>query len=167
MMFPLVRELAVDGVPVTVTCRVLKLCRQHYYRWLNQPFTVDQLHDAHLTNAVFEAHRDDPEFGYRFLADEVRDDGWEVSDRTVWRLASENGWFASFAKPSNRKAAASKRSTAAHDDLVRRNFTADGPNQVWVADITEHRTALRASSTCVRSKTYGPARSSGGASTGG
>ena len=27
MMFPLVRELAVDGVPVTVTCRVLKLCR--------------------------------------------------------------------------------------------------------------------------------------------
>ena len=34
MMFPLVRELAVDGIPVTVTCRVLKLCRAHYYRCL-------------------------------------------------------------------------------------------------------------------------------------
>ena len=27
-----------------------------------------------------------------------------------------------------------------HDDLVRRDFTADGPNRLWVADITEHRT---------------------------
>ena len=33
-MYPLVRELAVDGIPVTVTCRVLKLARQPYYRWL-------------------------------------------------------------------------------------------------------------------------------------
>ena len=30
-------------------------------------------------NAVFDAHRDDPEFGYRFLADEVKDAGF-----TVW-----------------------------------------------------------------------------------
>jgi hypothetical protein len=27
---------------------------------------------ADLTNALFDAHRDDPQFGYRFLADEVR-----------------------------------------------------------------------------------------------
>lgn len=36
-MFPLVRELAVDGIPVTVTCRVLTLCRAQYYRWLSEP----------------------------------------------------------------------------------------------------------------------------------
>ena len=29
-MYPLVRELADDGVPVAVTCRVLKLARQPY-----------------------------------------------------------------------------------------------------------------------------------------
>ncbi|MFG1850057.1 hypothetical protein [Micromonospora carbonacea] len=28
-----------------------------------------------------------------------------------------------------------------HDDLVRRKFTTDGPNRLWLADITEHRTA--------------------------
>ena len=28
MMYPLVRELAGDGIPVVVTCRVLKLARQ-------------------------------------------------------------------------------------------------------------------------------------------
>jgi hypothetical protein len=29
-----VKELAADGIPVAVTCRVLKLARQPYYRWL-------------------------------------------------------------------------------------------------------------------------------------
>lgn len=27
-----------------------------------------------------------------------------------------------------------------HDDLVERDFTADAPNQLWLTDITEHRT---------------------------
>ena len=31
--------------------------------------------------------------------------------------------------------------TAAHDDLVRRVFHADAPNQLWLTDITEHPTA--------------------------
>jgi hypothetical protein len=34
MMYPLVRELAVHGIRVTVTCRVLNLARQPYDRWL-------------------------------------------------------------------------------------------------------------------------------------
>ena len=32
MTYPLVSELAEDGIPVTVSCRVLKLARQPYYR---------------------------------------------------------------------------------------------------------------------------------------
>jgi hypothetical protein len=96
MMFPLVRELAVDGVPVTVTCRVLKLCRQQYYRWRDQPFTDDQLDEAWLANAIFDAHRDDPEFGYRFLADEVRLADYDVSDRVVWRICRDNAWWSTF-----------------------------------------------------------------------
>jgi transposase InsO family protein len=87
---------------------------------------------------VFDAHRDDPEFGYRFLADEARQVGHEVCDRTVWRICSENGWWSTFGKPKNRKAR--KPSTPAHDDLVRRQFTADAPNTLWLSDITEHRT---------------------------
>ena len=69
-MYPLVRELAADGIPVAVTCRVLKLARQPYYRWLAQPVTDAELDEALLANAIFDAHRDDPEFGYRFLCDE-------------------------------------------------------------------------------------------------
>ena len=139
MMYPLVRDLAVDGIPVTVTCRVLKIARQPYYRWLACPVTDRELDEAHLANAVFDAHRDDPEFGYRFLADEVHAAGFVVCERTVWKVCSENGWWSVFGKPKNRKR--SQPGTPAHDDLVRRNFTADAPNQVWLADITEHRTA--------------------------
>ena len=71
MMYPLVRELAGDGVPVTVTCRVLKIARQPYYRWLADPVTDAEWVEAHRANALFEAHADDPEFGYRYLADEA------------------------------------------------------------------------------------------------
>ena len=34
-----------------------------------------------------------------------------------------------------------KPGPAVHDDLVRRDFTADAPNELWLTDITEHRTA--------------------------
>ena len=33
------KELAADGIAVAVTCRVLKLARQPYYRWLADPVT--------------------------------------------------------------------------------------------------------------------------------
>lgn len=78
-MCPLVRELvATDApiqVPVAVTCRVLGLARQPYFRWLEQPVTDAELEEAHRANALFGAHRDDAEFGYRFLLDEARDAG--------------------------------------------------------------------------------------------
>jgi transposase InsO family protein len=139
MMFPLVRDLADDGIPVTVTCGVLKLCRQQYYRWLKDPVTDAELSEAYLANALFDAHRDDPVFGYRFLADEARQEGFEVCDRTVWRICRDMGWWSVFGKPKSRKRATV--GTPAHDDLVRRDFTAEAPNQLWLSDITEHRTA--------------------------
>ena len=54
-MYPLVRELAVDGIPLTVTCRVLDLARQPYYRWLADPVTDAELVEAYLANALFDA----------------------------------------------------------------------------------------------------------------
>ena len=65
-------ELAADGIPVAVTCRVLNIARQPYYRWCGRPGTDSEHERAHRANALFDAHRDDPEFGYRFLADEAR-----------------------------------------------------------------------------------------------
>ncbi|WP_369226991.1 hypothetical protein AB5J52_41140 [Streptomyces sp. R39] len=69
------KEPAVDGVPVTVTCRELKLARQPYHRWLGKPVADAVLEEAYRANALFDAHRDGPEFGYRFLAGEARGAG--------------------------------------------------------------------------------------------
>ena len=138
MMYPLVRELAADGIPVTVSCRVLGLARQPFYRWLQNPFTDAQLDEAWLVNAIFDAHQDDPEFGYRFLADEVRSDHPEVSDRVVWRICRDHRWWSVFGKPKRSKG--SKPGTPSHDDLVKRDFTATAPNHLWLSDLTEHWT---------------------------
>ena len=137
-MFPIISELHGDGIPVAVSCRVLKLARQPYYRWLQQPMGPVEARRKILTEAVGQAHVDDPEFGYRFLADEVRLAGHKVCDRTVWRICSTNRWWASFTKKKNRKT--SRPAAVDHDDLVRRDFTAKEPNTVWLSDITEHRT---------------------------
>jgi hypothetical protein len=50
-----VSELAVDGIPVAVTCRVLKLARQPYYRWLAAPVTAREVDEAYLANVLFDA----------------------------------------------------------------------------------------------------------------
>ena len=63
-LYPLVREFAADGIPVAVMCRVLKLACQPHYRWLHQPVTDAELAWVYRANALFDAHRDDPEFGY-------------------------------------------------------------------------------------------------------
>jgi putative transposase len=148
MMYPLVRELAADGVPVTVTCRVLEIARQPYYRWLKQSVTDAELVLAYRADALFDAHRDDPEFGYRFLADEARAAGEAMTDRTAWRICSQLGWFSAFGK--KRGANGKKPGPPVHDDLcavvdekgrVRHAFTADAPNELWLSDITEHATA--------------------------
>src|SRR4051812_43856858 len=82
-LYPLVSELAADGIPVAVACRVLKLARQPYYRWLARPVTCAEVTEAYRANALADAHRDDPEFGYRFLADEARTAGQPMADRTA------------------------------------------------------------------------------------
>jgi putative transposase len=124
---------------VAVTCRVLKIARQPYYRWLASPVSARELEQAYLANAVFDAHRDDPEFGYRYPAEEVRAAGHRACDRTVWRVCSVMGWWSAFGKRRGGKSA--RPGPPVHDDLVMRDFTAEGPTRLWLTDITEHPTA--------------------------
>lgn len=79
MLYPLVRELAADGIAVAVPCRVLELPRPPYYRWLTEAVTAADRVAAERANALFDAHRDDPDFGYRLLADEAEAAGQSMS----------------------------------------------------------------------------------------
>ncbi len=132
-------ELAADGIPVAVTCRVLQIARQPYYRWLARPLTDAELAEAYRADALFDAHRDDPEFGYRFLADEARAAGVPMVERTAWKICSGMGWWSAFSR-KRRRGKGGRPGPPVHDDLVKRDFSAEGPNRLWLADITEHRT---------------------------
>jgi transposase InsO family protein len=137
MKYPLVLDLAADGIPVAVACRVLGFSKQAFYAWKACPVTDRDWADAHLVNAALDVHRDDPAFGYRFIADELPALGISAGENRVQRLCSSQRIWSVFAKKRglNRKAG-----PPVHDDLVGRDFTATGPNKLWLTDITEHRT---------------------------
>jgi transposase InsO family protein len=142
MIYPLVRELAAAGarirVPVAVTCRVLKIAKQPYYRWLKDPVSDRDWDEAHLIDAARDAHREDPTFGYRLIADELADLGFEASERRVWRVCSQNRIVSVTARKKRGKG--TKAGPPVHDDRVQRVFTADAPDRLWLTDITEHWT---------------------------
>jgi len=136
-MFPLVLDLAADGIAVAVACRVLGFTKQAFYAWKKRPFSDRDWDDAHLTNAAFDAHREDPTFGYRLLADELEQAGHVASERRVWRICSQQRIWSAFAK---KRGLTRKAGPPVHDDLVKREFTADHLDQLWLTDITEHPT---------------------------
>jgi putative transposase len=133
-------------VPVAVTCRVLGLSPQGYYKWLREPVSQRAWDDAHLIDAAFDIHSDDPTLGYRFITDELADVGIVASENRVWRLCAVAGIAASHAK---KKGKAGRPGPPVHDDLlavtdakgrIRHDFTATSPNIKWLTDITEHPT---------------------------
>jgi putative transposase len=133
-------------VPVAVACRVLGLSTKGYYKWLKAPVSARDWDDAHVIDVVLDIHAEDPTLGYRFIADELADVGIVASENRVWRLCSAAGVFASHAR---KRAKAGRPGPPVHDDLlaivdqqgrVTHAFTANGPNQVWLTDITEHPT---------------------------
>ena len=131
-------ELAADNIPVAVSLRVLKLSRQPYYRWRHQQVTTAELTEAYRANALLDAHRDDPEFGYRFLVSEAAESGEVMCERTAWRICRDNQWWSVFGKKRGKNG--KRPGPPVHDDLVKRDFSADDVNELWLTDITEHWT---------------------------
>ena len=150
MMYPLVKEMAAPGalvrVPVVVACRVLGFSTQGYYKWLKQPVSAREAEERQLIDVLHQLHDDDPEGGYRVLADDITELGHQVSERRVWRLCRKAGIQSVFTR---RKARYQQAGAPVHDDLcastdshgvTRHRFSADQPNVLWLTDITEHRT---------------------------
>ena len=122
-----------------MTCGVLKFAKQPYYRWLKNPVSARAWDDAHLIDAALDVHADDPAFGYRFIADELAVQGFDASERRMWRVCSEAGIFSSFVRRKRGKTG--MVGPPVRDDLVRREFTADDRDRLWLTDISEHPTS--------------------------
>jgi transposase InsO family protein len=137
MIYPLVCDLADDQIPVSVTCRGLGFSPQGFYAWCKHPYSDRDWDDAHLLNLIVDIHQADPEFGYRFIADELDKMGIVVSENRVQRLCQSQQIASVVVK---RRQSSKVPGPAVHDDLVQRDFTATRPNELWLTDISEHPT---------------------------
>ena len=138
MTYPLVRDLAAEGFPVRLTCRVLGCSTQAFFTSSKNPVSCRDLENAYAINTLIDAHGDDPAFGYRCLADKLKRAGIEIGERRAWRLCSQQKLRSTTVKKGR---IGKQLSPAVNDDLLCRDFAAALPNRKWVTDSTEHPTA--------------------------
>jgi len=92
-------------------------------------------------------------YGARKLWKAARRDGWDVGRDQVARLMRAEQIKGA---RRNKRVRTTKADPAAarHPDLVRRDFTADAPNQLWVTDLTYVPTWARVAYVCFITDVY-------------
>lgn len=114
------------------------MARQHYYKHKRIPTTPTQLRRQWLTGLIREVHvASRGTYGYRRVhAELTMGMGITVCERTVWLLMHQAGIYG-LPGPTRVKRL---RGMVTADDLVNRKFHRLRPNELWVTDITQHRT---------------------------
>lgn len=77
--------------------------------------------------------------GYRYVHNELREEGTVVSEKVVRRLMAEEGCRVAYLKRRRRYSSYRGEISDAPPNLVERNFRAGGPNELWLTDITEFK----------------------------
>ena len=139
MRFRLVRELADDGLPVAVACRILDVSTSGFYEWQDRPPSSREIANVKLTATIREIHAwSRRSYGSPQMHQELRQGrGVRCSRKRVERLMRHACLQGSYRRRGHRR----KPLPPTHDDLVARRFAVEAPNTLWVTDITEHPTA--------------------------
>lgn len=142
MIFPVVDRLAADGFPVSLACRLAGVSTSGFYDWKSRPPSARALADAELTGHIQAAHElSRGTYGSPRVHAELRlGMGIRCGRKRVERLMRAAG-LAGISRRRWRGCTRRNPKAVPSDDLVERNFTVDGPDRLWVADITQHRTA--------------------------
>ena len=121
---------------VSTLCRVLDVSASGYYAWLNRMPSKRRQRDILLGDRIEVLHRKSrSNYGRPRLQADLRDEGLRVSDRRVARLMRERN-IQGATRRKGFTTTIRDRDARPAPDLVDRNFTAAGPDQLWVADIT-------------------------------
>ena len=123
--------------PIRTMARVLKVSASGYYAWRSRPVSARATADAGLTRHIRTIHAGSHgAYGAPRVHAELKADGLSVGRKRIARLMRAAG----IAGVSRRRSApiTTRQATDRHpaSDLVRRNFMAERPNELWVADIT-------------------------------
>jgi len=121
---------------VRTMCRVLGVSPSGYYAWKNRPPSTRAVENELLLERIREIHLFSREtYGQPRMYAELRDDGWQVNHKRVRRLMRLDGLQGATRRKKWRTTKRAKDARPA-PDLVERDFSVDGPDQLWVADIT-------------------------------
>ncbi|MEL6547301.1 MAG: IS3 family transposase [Myxococcota bacterium] len=128
--------------PIATMARVFGVSPSGYYAWRDREPSQHQLDDENLMERIEHYHRrSGGVYGApRIHQDLVQEDGLAVSRKRVARLMRLMG-LRGVSRRRGFKTTQRDVSARRAPDLVNRDFTADGPNQLWVADATYIRSA--------------------------
>lgn len=141
-MYGLVHEMADDGIDVAVACRVLNVSRSGYYDWRGRPASAREQENTLLLKLIEEIHADEDMKTYgapRVHAELVLGHDLQVNQKRVARLMRQAGIQGLYRRRRSWTTIRDPHAIPAKD-LVNRRFTVDGPNRLWLTDITEHPT---------------------------
>jgi putative transposase len=121
---------------VATGCRVLGVSASGYYAWQSRPLSARAQTDRELLEQIRTIHdRSRGTYGAPRIHAELAAQGLHIGRKRVARLLQAGG----LAGVSRRAfVTTTRRDPIARPapDLVQRAFTVDGPNRLWVADIT-------------------------------
>ncbi len=123
--------------PVRTMCRVMGVSASGFYAWRERAPSQRSITNAVMTERIRQIHKDSYEsYGMPRVRAELIEQGVCISRQRVARLMRTAGIRGisrrrGFTVTTRRD----KRDSPAHD-LVKRQFRASGPNQLWVADMT-------------------------------
>jgi len=124
------------GFPVRVTCRVLGVSPSGYYDWQDRGPSARAIADAELIERIKAYHRASRHtYGSPRIHADLAEEGYRVGRKRVARLMRLAGLEG---VSRRRRCRTTRRDKTAQPvpDLVDRNFVAEGPDRLWVADIT-------------------------------
>ena len=122
--------------PVTMMCRLLGVSKSGYYAWRSRPPSARSQADHTLSQRICAIHeRSRGTYGMPRVWAELRYEGIYCSRKRVARLLRLAGLQGCHRRKGPRTTRR-KPETAPAPDLVKRDFTAAAPDQLWVADIT-------------------------------
>ncbi|HCY5196609.1 TPA: IS3 family transposase [Staphylococcus aureus] len=121
--------------PVNLMCEALGVSRGGFYAWLTRPRSRRSLSDEVLGAQVHQSFvRSDRTYGARRVWHDVLEQGQTCGLHRIERLMREQ---ALRARPRRRGLPKDRGARGAvADNVLDRQFQADGPNQKWVADFT-------------------------------
>jgi transposase InsO family protein len=130
--------MAAENHSVQLACRALDVSESGYYARKSRAPSPRAIRHAWLTDVIREIHRDSRGvYGARRVHAELTlGRGVPVGHCAVQMLMARAGIAGSAGRPRYRKIP----HVATASDLVVRDFSRDGPDQLWVTDITEHPT---------------------------